>query len=326
MTEWLLLLVGVLLTLGTAVFVAAEFSLVTLDRPAVERAVERGEARAAGVLPALRTLSTQLSGAQVGITLTTLLVGYLVEPSLGTLLRGPLGALGLGAGATGTASAVLAVALATGFSMVVGELVPKNLALSLPLPTAGVAAPLQRGFTWLVRPLIVVLNGSANRFLRAVGVEPQEELSSARSASELASLVRRSAEQGTLDPGTANLLARTLLFGDRTAADVMTPRVRVQGVRRDDSVADVVALARSTGHSRFPVVGDDLDDIVGVVHLKAAVACPRSAAPTSPHPRSWWRPAACPTPCAWSRCCCSCASAACSSPSSSTSTAAPRAS
>ncbi|GAB7190408.1 hemolysin family protein [Kineococcus sp. NUM-3379] len=274
MTEWLLLLAAVLLTVGTAVFVAAEFSLVTLDRPAVERAAERGERGAHAVLPALRTLSTQLSGAQVGITLTTLLVGYLAEPSLAALLRGPLAAVGVQGPSAGSVAVVLAVVVATVFSMLVGELIPKNLALSLPLATAGVVSGPQRAFTWAMRPLITVLNGSANRFLRAVGVEPQEELSSARSASELASLVRRSAEQGTLDPGTANLLARTLLFGDQTAADVMTPRVRVQAVRREDTVADVVALARSTGHSRFPVIGDDLDDIVGVAHLKTAVSVP----------------------------------------------------
>ncbi|WP_432483894.1 hemolysin family protein [Kineococcus esterisolvens] len=272
--EWLLLLVGVLLTLGTAVFVAAEFAFVTLDRFAVEKAAESGDRRAAGVLPALRTLSTQLSGAQVGITLTTLLLGYLMEPSLSALLDVPLTAAGLSAGAVGTVSAVSSVVIATFFSMVVGELVPKNLALSLPLPTAGVVAPLQRGFTWATGPLIRVLNGSANRFLRAIGVEPQEELSGARSARELASLVRRSADMGTLDQGTANLLSRTLVFGDQTAADVMTPRVRMEAVRLDDTAADVVALARTTGHSRFPVTGEDDDDVRGVVHVKAAVAVP----------------------------------------------------
>nr|WP_240895800.1 hemolysin family protein [Kineococcus siccus] len=262
------------MTLGTAVFVAAEFALVTLDRFSVEKAAEAGDRRAAGVLPALRTLSTQLSGAQVGITLTTLLLGYLTQPSLASLLRGPLGAAGLPPGAAATVATVVAVVAATFFSMVVGELVPKNLALSVPLRTAGVVAPLQRGFTWFTGPLIRVLNGSANRILRAVGVEPQEELSGARSAAELASLVRRSADLGTLDEGTANLLSRTLVFGDQTAADVMTPRVRMQSLRHDETAADVVARARTTGHSRFPVTGDDLDDVIGAVHVKAAVAVP----------------------------------------------------
>ncbi|WP_432511656.1 hemolysin family protein [Kineococcus sp. SYSU DK001] len=274
LTEWLLLLVGVLLTLGTAVFVAAEFAFVTLDRFTVEKAVEDGDRRAAGVLPALRTLSTQLSGAQVGITLTTLLLGYLTEPSLAALLNGPLTGLGLGPGPADTVAGIVSVVVAAVFSMVVGELVPKNLALSVPLPTAGVVAPLQRGFTWFTGPLIRVLNGSANWFLRRIGVEPQEELSGARSARELAALVRRSADLGTLDEGTANLISRSLLFGDQTAADVMTPRVRMEVVTLDQTAADVVAKARTTGHSRFPVTGDDDDDVRGVVHLKAAVAVP----------------------------------------------------
>ncbi|WP_432543227.1 hemolysin family protein [Kineococcus sp. SYSU DK002] len=274
LTEWLLLLVGVLLTLGTAVFVAAEFAFVTLDRFTVEKAVEDGDRRAAGVLPALRTLSTQLSGAQVGITLTTLLLGYLTEPSLAALLNGPLTGLGLGAGPADTVAGIVSVVVAAVFSMVVGELVPKNLALSVPLATAGVVAPLQRGFTWFTGPLIRVLNGSANWFLRRIGVEPQEELSGARSARELAALVRRSADLGTLDEGTANLISRSLLFGDQTAADVMTPRVRMEVVTLDQTAADVVAKARTTGHSRFPVTGDDDDDVRGVVHLKAAVAVP----------------------------------------------------
>jgi CBS domain containing-hemolysin-like protein len=275
MTQWLLLGVGVLLTLGTSVFVAAEFSLVALDRPTVERAVEAGDRRAVGVLAAVRTLSTQLSGAQVGITLTTLVVGYLTEPSLASLLVGPLGSAGLEEGAAEGASVALALALATAFSMVVGELVPKNLAISVPLPTARLVAGPQRAFTAFAGPLIRLLNGSANRFLNAVGVEPQEELSAGRSPEELASLVRRSADAGTLDRQTATLITRSLGFSGRTAADVMTPRVRTLVLQRDDSVAEVLVVARRSGHSRFPVVDGDLDDVVGVVHLKSAVAVPR---------------------------------------------------
>ena len=273
MIQWLLLGVGVLLTLGTAAFVAAEFSLVTVDRSTVERAVAAGDRRAGGVLAAVRTLSTQLSGAQVGITITTLVVGYLVEPSLATLLHSPLRALGLGDAADGVAVAV-ALGLATAFSMVFGELVPQNLAISEPLATARVVLGPHRAFTAAVLPLIRVLNGSANRLLRTVGVEPQEELSGARSPEELLSLVRRSAAAGALDAGTARLLTRSLRFSGRTAADVMTPRVRTVTVARDAPASEVLGLARRSGHSRFPVVEGDLDDVVGVVHLKSAVAVP----------------------------------------------------
>jgi len=274
-TAWVLLGVGVLLTIGTALFVAAEFSLVSLDRPAVERAVAAGDRRAIPVLSAVRTLSTQLSGAQVGITLTTLIVGYLVEPSLAALLEPPLSRLGLSPAAAVPAAVALGLLIATVFSMIVGELLPQNLGISAPLATAKVVAGPQQVFTRIFRPLIRLLNGSANRVLHALGIEPQEELSSARTPEELAALVRRSAEVGTLDESTAELLTRSLDFSGRTAADVMTPRVRMQSVGSDETAADVVLLTRRTGLSRFPVTGEDIDDVVGVVHLKSAIAVPR---------------------------------------------------
>ena len=266
---------GVLLTLGTAVFVAGEFSLVSVDRLAVERAVAQGDRRAAGVLAAVRSLSTQLSGAQVGITVTTLVVGFLVEPSLAAILEPPLRALGASPGLAEPLAVALGLFVATVFSMQFGELVPQNLGISEPLRTAKVVAGPVRMFTRAVRPLITLLNGSANRVLRAVGVEPQEELSSARTPEELAALVRRSAEVGTLDETTAEIITRSLDFADRTAADVMTPRVRMQVARRGESAEDVVDLARRTGFSRFPVVEDGVDDVVGVVHLKTAIGVPR---------------------------------------------------
>ena len=275
MTEWLLVGLGVLLTLGTALFVAGEFSLVSVDRPAVERAVEAGDRRAEGVLTAVRSLSTQLSGAQVGITLTTLVVGFLVEPSLATLLGPPLRSAGVPPDAVAPVAVTVGLLLATVFSMLVGELLPQNLGISAPLATAKVVVGPLRAFSRLMSPVITVLNGSANTLLRAVGVEPQEELSSARAPEELAALVRRSAQVGTLDETTAEIITRSLVFQDRTAADVMTPRVRMQVVRRGESATDVVAQARRTGFSRFPVVEDGLDDVVGVVHLKTAIAVPR---------------------------------------------------
>ena len=274
MTEWLLVLAGVALTLGTAVFVAAEFTFVALDKPAVQRAVDEGDQRARPVLSSLRGLSTQLSAAQIGITLTTLVLGYLAEPSVGRLLQGPLQAMGLSATAAEPVSAGLALFLATVFSMVVGELVPQFLGISAPLGTAKVVAVPVRIFSVITKPLIVLLNGSANLVLRAFGITPQEELSGARTPQELASLVRRSAEAGTLDETTARLVTRSLDFGEQTAADVMTPRVRCTAIERTASAADVLRLARRTGHSRFPVIGEDWDDVDGLVHVKRAIAVP----------------------------------------------------
>lgn len=274
MTEWLLVLVGVLLTFGTALFVAAEFAYISLDRSTVEQAVADGDQRSRPVVEALRRLSTQLSASQVGITLTTLLVGFLVEPSVASLLEGPLGGLGLHDGMLDAVAVIIALVLATAFSMVVGELVPQFLGLSAPLATAKVITPFMRIFAIVAHPLVALLNGSANRLLRAAGIEPQEELSGARTPEELASMVLRSAEAGTLDPATAQLVTRSLGFAERTAADVMTPRVRCTPVERDESAARVIELCRETGHSRFPVVEDDLDHVLGVVHVKKAVAVP----------------------------------------------------
>ena len=274
MTEWLLVLAAVLLTAGTAIFVAAEFSLVALDRPTVQRAIDEGDSRARVVLQSLKQLSTQLSAAQVGITITTLVVGYLAEPSIGQLVSGPLTSLGLGESAVRALSSAIALVLATVFSMVFGELLPQFLGISVPLGTAKVVALPVRVFAVMAKPLILVLNGSANRFLRAVGIEPVEELSAARTPQELSSLVQRSAEAGTLDQTTARMLTRSLGFGERTADDVMTPRVRCTGIHRDETAEDVLRLSRRTGHSRFPVLGEDWDDVDGVVHVKKAMAVP----------------------------------------------------
>lgn len=274
LTEWLLVALGVALTAGTAVFVAAEFSLVTLDPGLVERQTDPGDSRGGSVLRALRGLSTQLSGAQVGITVTTVLLGYTTQPAVVRLLGVPLEATGLSTALTAAVAAVLALLLVNGFSMLFGELVPKNFAIARPLGTARVVAPLQVGFTTALRPVIAGTNGTANALLRRVGVEPREELSGARSPAELASLVRRSAAQGTLDQSTATLLTNSIDFSTLTAVDVMTDRTRLVVVRREDSAADVMTLARQTGHSRFPVIGESVDDVVGLVHLRKAMAVP----------------------------------------------------
>ena len=276
MNEWVLLAFGVLLTLGTGVFVAAEFSLVALDRQELERRREGGERGLDGIIRGLRITSTHLSSAQLGITLTTLLAGYTLEPALSTWIAPALGAMGVPAGLQPAISVSLAVAIATVLSMVVGELVPKNFAIAMPLATAKFVMPLQAGFTAVFKPAILMLNGSANGMLRAIGIEPKEELSGARSAEELSSLVRHSAEAGLLEADTATLLDRTLRFAEHTAVDVMTPRTRFESLQRHEPAQAVLELSGRTGFSRFPVIGEGRDDVVGVVHVKHAVAVPRA--------------------------------------------------
>jgi len=280
--EWILLGAGVLLTIGTGFFVASEFALVNLDRSDLEARQSRGEKRLGPTIAALKITSTHLSSAQLGITLTTLLTGYTMEPAISMMLAGPLTALGLPEGAVGVVGTIIAVVIATLLSMIVGELVPKNFALSLPRQTAKLVIPFQALFTTVFKPAISLLNNTANAILRAVGIEPKEELSGARTAEELASLVRRSAKEGSLEADTATLLSRTLAFSQHSASDVMTPRPRVASIDRSDSALAVIELARRTGFSRFPVTDDSIDDIVGIVHVKQAVAVPHDRRPDVP--------------------------------------------
>jgi len=273
-TQWILLVVGIVLVALTALYVAAEFSFVTVERPTVNREAAAGDTRAKSLQRALKSLSTQLSGAQVGITVTTLALGFVMEPSLASLLAAPLQAIGLAAGAAESIGVAVALIVATALSMVFGELVPKTIAIAEPMDTAKSLVGPMRLSTTIFRPLIWVLNGIANGVLKLIGIQPQEELRSARSSEELESLVRRSAAQGTLEQPTAGLLARSISFSDKTADDVLTPRTQVRFVRAADPATAIIDAAVATGHSRFPVSGQDSDDVVGLVHLKRAVSIP----------------------------------------------------
>ena len=274
MNEWLLLGIGLVLTVGTGLFVASEFALVNLDRHDLERRRAAGESRLGLTISALRITSTHLSSAQLGITLTTLLTGYTFEPAISSLLSDPLRSLGVPQGAVGGLGAVVGVVLATLFSMVIGELVPKNFALAVPLATAKAVVPFQTAFTAVFRPMVLLLNNTANAVIRSFGVEPKEELSGARSADELTYLIRHSAKAGSLEADDATLLYRSLRFAERDASDVMTPRIRMATVSVDDPAAEIIATSAATGHSRLPVVQDGPDDIVGLVHVKQAFAVP----------------------------------------------------
>jgi CBS domain containing-hemolysin-like protein len=273
--EWIFLIIGVVLTIGTGFFVASEFTLVNLDRSELEARQERGETMLGPVISGLKRTSTHLSSAQLGITLTTLLTGFTLEPAFSVFLQPALTGMNVPRAAVLPIATVVSIAIATLLSMIIGELVPKNLALAIPRQVAKVVIPFQIGFTAVFKPFVRLLNSTANALLRVIGIEPKEELSSARTAEELRSLLRRSASQGSLDRDTATLLARTLAFSDHTASDVMTPRPRLASIDRSATAEAVVHLARRTGYSRFPVIDDDIDDVVGLVHIKQAVGVPR---------------------------------------------------
>ena len=279
-------LIGIIVSLGVSLllivacgaFVAAEFSLITTSRNDVEAAVESGDKRARGVLQGMKTLSTQLSGSQLGITVTNLGIGFLAEPAIAAIIAPPLMDAGLTAVMARTVSVAIALILATGMTMIFGELVPKNMAIAQPLRTAKLVVGFQRVFTTVLRLPIRLFNGNANAVVRALGVEPQEELGSARSADELYVLVRRSAAEGAMAAETAHLVQRTLAFGDRRAHDAMVPRGRMEVLESGDSVEQLLDTSRTTGHSRFPVLTDD-GDVAGIAHIRHGLAVPFTERP-----------------------------------------------
>ncbi|UGY94861.1 hemolysin family protein [Streptomyces gobiensis] len=274
MTEVLLLALALLLILACGVFVAAEFSLTTVERSELERAAALREPGAASALKAVRSLTFQLSGAQLGITVTGLIIGMLAESSIAALLAGPIRAVGLPAAAASSVALALGTGISTVVLMVVGELVPKNWAISSPLPVAKRVATSQRAFSAAFRPLIRHLNNTANRTVRHMGLEPTEELASARSPQELVALARHSAKEGALEADSAELFVRTLHLAKLTAENVMTPRVQVTALDVQATAEDVANATRVTGLSRFPVYSGSLDKVVGVAHIKDVLAVP----------------------------------------------------
>jgi CBS domain containing-hemolysin-like protein len=276
------LLAVLLLILAHGLFVAGEFGIVSVDPARIQHLADQGDKRAQSTLLAVKTLSFQLSGAQLGITLTSLIVGFLVEPTIGEVLQPAVEAAGVPTATAHGAAIALALTLATSLEMVLGELVPKNLAIAEPQAVAfKVATPL-RTFNRALRWLIVFLNSSANWTVKRLGIEPREELTRVRSLEELQMMVRSSGAEGLLAEEDASLLVRSLAFGDKAAADALVPRTSMIALHQSDTLAEMTALALETGHSRFPVYGSDLDEIVGMAHVKDAYATPLEERATRP--------------------------------------------
>jgi CBS domain containing-hemolysin-like protein len=262
----------VLLTAANACFVVAEFSLVTVDRAGINQAAQAGDRKAKQVQRSLSELSFQLSAAQLGITLAALLTGYIAAPAFAPALR-PLISPWAG-DHTDAVVHIASLAVATLLSMLFGELVPKNAALARPTPLVRAFAGPLRTFARVCSWIIKALNNTANFIVRRLGVEPQEELASARSPEELGLLAAISARAGVIPEDTAVLLRRTIRFGDKRAAEAMTPRVDVLGLAADATVSDLLTIAQETGHSKFPVYDGSLDHIVGIATVTDALGIP----------------------------------------------------
>lgn len=248
---------------------------MAVERSKVERRARDGDRAAQRILASLRNLSFELSGAQLGITATSLIVGAIAEPAIARLLEPLLVRLPMiPAGSSLAVSLALALALATAAQMVFGELVPKNLAIARPYRSAVLFGVPMQVVNRLLRPLILVLNSAANWTVRLLGIEPREELAGVRSMEELELMIRSSGEEGQLDDDEMSLLTRAITFTEKVAADAMLARVSVIGLSRDDSVAELRRLAKETGHSRFPIYDEDLDDIEGIAHVKDSFKVP----------------------------------------------------
>jgi CBS domain containing-hemolysin-like protein len=266
------LLAVILLVAASGFFVAVEFALVASDRSRLEALAEEGSWSAKLAVAALRRLSFHLSGAQLGITVTSLVLGFLTEPLAGRLVDPVLERIGLAP--SGTISIVIALFLATVFQMVAGELVPKNIAISHAEATAQALSPAATIVHGVLKPAIMMFNGAANWTVRSLGIEPREEIESHRSLDELAYLINSSGDSGTLDPEAHSLLIRTLRFGHKTAADALTPRVHTQAVPVTATVADLATEAGESRHSRYPVFDGDLDDVRGIATITSIFETP----------------------------------------------------
>ncbi|MFF7842262.1 hemolysin family protein [Streptomyces ossamyceticus] len=268
------LLAVLVLTAGTGYFVAQEFAYVSVDRLALAREAEAGDRRAARALKVLERLSFMLSGAQLGITVTGLVVGFIAEPSVSALLEPALTGIGIPEGAVGGISVVLAFVLATVVQMVLGELAPKNLAIAVPERLAKSLAASTLAYLKVVGPAVHVFDSAANKLLRRVGIEPVEELHHGATLEELGHLIGESHERGELPKDTAELLDHALEFSERTLDEVMVPRVDAVFVRVDASAAEAVELIAKYGHSNYPVLGDHPDDVTGVLGVRELMRTP----------------------------------------------------
>ncbi|MEU0580439.1 hemolysin family protein [Streptomyces griseoincarnatus] len=265
---WLGVLAVFVLTAGTGYFVAQEFAYVSADRLALARDADEGDKKAGRALKVLERLSFMLSGAQLGITVTGLVVGFIAEPAVSALLKPVLSGLGVPDGAVTGISVVLAFALATVVQMVLGELAPKNLAIAVPEQLAKALAGSTLAYLKVVGPVVRVFDGAANRLLRKIGIEPVEELHHGATLEELGHLIGESHDQGQLPRQTAELVDHVLEFSERTLREVMVPRVDAVFVRKAATAAEAIELVGRYGHSNYPVLGDHPDDVAGVLGVR----------------------------------------------------------
>ncbi len=274
----LALVVALGLVGANAFFVAAEFALVAARAARLEAAVEEGDRRSTVALAAVRDLQPQLAGAQLGITMASLGLGYLAEPAVAHSIE-PLieGIAAVPRGVVKTISFALALSLVTTVHVVVGEMVPKNIAIAAPESTARLLAPLLRAYGLVLKPVIWSLNAVSSAIVRLLGMEPVDEINTALTVNEFHTLLAGAREDGVIEPTEHELLSGALEFRVRSAASMMVPAASLVSVPRGSSVARLEEVVASSGHTRVPVWGSEPDDVLGFVHAKDLLRMPAEA-------------------------------------------------
>lgn len=260
---------AVLLLLANGFFVAVEFALIASRRTKLEAMADQGSARARLAIGSMRNLNLQLAGAQLGITMASLLLGYVAEPTVAGLIEDGIDqVVTLPDGVLHTLGFVIALTIVAFLHMVVGEMVPKNVAIAAPERTLLALALPNRAYVTVFGPLLRIFNGMSNGLVRLLGVEPRDELATAASAGELAVMLGASRDEGLIADMAHQLLTGALDLGDRSITTVMVPREGVVWLPRSATAVEAEALVVSSGHTRLLVAGDAVDDVLGFVHAK----------------------------------------------------------
>lgn len=260
-------LIGILMLLGNAFFVGAEFGLVSVRRSKVEIEALRGSRAARYTLRAMENISLMLAGAQLGVTACSLVLGAVAEPVIAHVLEGPLTSVGVSGYLIHPISLAVALTVTVYLHVVIGEMVPKNLALASPTRTALLLTPPLLFIVRLCKPLVLLLNALANGGLRLVGVRPRQEVASSFNRDEVAGFVKESHREGLLSQDEEHIISRALRLDERTIRKILLPYEGVVEVTRSATPAEIEGLSVKTGFSRFPMRGDN-DKLIGYVHLK----------------------------------------------------------
>ncbi|MGO1384663.1 MAG: hemolysin family protein [Arachnia sp.] len=261
------MLIAVALLVGNAFFVGAEFALIAARRTQIEPRAATGSRAARITLRAMERVSLMMAGAQLGITMCSLGLGAIAEPAVASALEIPLARIGVEGALLHTIAFIIAMAIVVFLHMVLGEMVPKNIAIAGPERTAIILGPILYGIVLVLRPIILFLNWVANVVLRMIKVDPKEEVASVFTAEEVSAFIAESRQEGLLEENQHQLLSRSVTMSSETVATVTVPMSELVTLPRDSTPAQVEQEFVRTGHSRFPVSAPE-GGLVGYVHLK----------------------------------------------------------